>query len=207
MDDSGSQVSKKRGRTIRIFFPFLLLVLILASIYITRQWLAYEPAGGITNTTPSSSSDIVVDDQRIPDSTIVLPTPTTRKVTTRDPQSTPTATAALPADATIQLSGPPPGSSFYLSDPLNIYWSWPIELSEDQQFAIYLMAEQKKYLAGVILEPALGNHGYQLNFDPRDVVEEEGTYQIQVHLERRGVPNTVAESAPRAISLVLLAGS
>lgn len=204
MDDSARQDNKKRGRTIRIFFPFLLLALFLTSIFMAQLWLRAKPVTGSTVTVPLLTGEMVADDQLTPVSATMLPPPTPLNATEMDLQSTLTTSATLPPGATIRLSGPPPGSSFYLDDSMSIYWSWPLELGADQQFVIYLSGDQTKHLAGVIQKPALGNHNYQLNFDPRDIVEVEGTYQIQVHLETKGAPAILAESTPRAVSLVLL---
>jgi hypothetical protein len=181
-----------------------LLALFLVSIFVAQQRIGYEPATEIAATVPSLTGDMVTDDQHTPDSTMIVPTPTTPNATVRDPQRTLTPSADLPFNATIQLSGPPPDSSFYLNDPMSIYWSWPLELTDDQQFAIYLLIDQTKYLAGIVQEPALGNQGYQLKFDPGNMVEDEGTYQLEVRLERKRSQTILVASSPRTVSFVLL---
>jgi hypothetical protein len=204
LDDSDRELNRKRGRTIRIFFPFLLLALIVIGMYLTRQSLGNKPANEITGTTPFPSSQTVEFEQHVPDGTSVLPTPWAAAATVTDPPSTSIPTSALPIDATIKLSGPPPGSTFYLHDPVSAYWNWPLRLSDDQQFAIYLIVDQTEHLAGVVREPNMGNHGYQFSFDPGVLSEKDGSYQLQVRLlEEKESSIVIAASTPRAFSLLL----
>lgn len=124
----------------------------------------------------------------------------------------PVATLALPPTATryvapiiapdteIQLLGPPPGSSFTLSDTLSFYWQWPLPLEEDQSLAAYLLVEDQELLVGRLVEPNVGTT-YWLQLLASDFVDDSGLVQWQVRLESIYGQQWLAASEIRPLAL------
>ncbi len=100
----------------------------------------------------------------------------------------------------IKLIGPPSNSFFSLQTPLTVYWDWPLEQENDQQFAVYLLDDSGEHLVGTADEPSLGNRGYQLSFVPGDKVNFDGPYLLEVRLEQVDSQGLIAASNPRTIN-------
>lgn len=134
-------------RVVRIFSPFLLLVLLL--LWVNVDW----------------SLDDVVEEQVAEGVTAVSTsslTPTLNPTMTPPPTVTPlpSATAYLPpvfpATATIELIGPPATATFATQDTVSFYWRWSMPLTDDQQFVLYGVTPSELIPLATVTETTLG---------------------------------------------------
>ena len=175
----------KSGRLIRIFSPFVLLVIVLAAIYFVTGMPKTESENETVDKIPSPS---MMPTGNANTSIPASPTSRTDATITATQWSNKIDRTPLPpmppSNAQIQLIGPPPDSSFYLDDPLSTIWIWPLPQEAGQQFAVFLVTDENEVLAGTVKDPSLGDFGYQLTYFPGDVVNSEGTFLLQIRLQQ-----------------------
>lgn len=96
---------------------------------------------------------------------------------------------------TISILGPPTNSSFSKDTPVSIYWNWPdANLNEGYRFSVYIIDDFEERIVGTANEPALGSHGFQINFLPDDLNITPGTYQLEIRLESDSSDTVIAKS-------------
>ena len=191
----------KLGRLIRVFSPFALLVIVLATIYIVTSMIRTDsnndkigiPPSPSMMPTSNANASIPATPTSLENATVSVMERNNEFDTTPIPQT-------LPVNAQIQLIGPPPDSSFYLEDPLSTIWTWPLPQESGQQFAVYLITDENEYLAGTVKDPSLGAIGYQLTYFPDDIVNSEGTYLLQIRLQQIRPQIDLVTSVPRTLT-------
>jgi len=206
--------TRKRGkpvldrRSIRIFLPFVLLLLSFTALSIAKQQNSRNKKNNNVESAPASiipiTKDAAIVHELTPDPTNLSSSTPTAAVISQD-NGEPTASeipTRFPNDSIVFI-GPPSNSIFSLQTPVTIYWDWPFYEDQNQLFAVYLMDDSGEYLAGTADEPSLGNRGYQLNFIPRDTVNSEGPYLIEIRLQQMESLAVLAVSNPRSIEFTL----
>ena len=191
----------KSGRLIRIFSPFVLLVVVLVAFYFVTSMTKSESENETADNKPSPSMKPTGNANT---STTASPTSHTNVTITVTQQSNKVERTPLPPmppiNAQIQLIGPPPDSSFHLEDPLSTIWTWPLPQEAGQQFAVFLVTDENEFLAGTVKDPSLGDFGYQLTYSPGDVVNSEGTYLLQIRLQQTMSQIDLVTSIPRKLT-------
>ena len=191
MRGEDNQISRK---WLYIVAPFCWLLLCLGSINVAA-WLRTRPSK------PSFVTETAVP-MPTPLPTTVEPTTLENIASATQPTATailsPTATPYVPplyeADEIIQLLGPPSGSTFAESADISFFWQWPLPLTEDQQFNVYLFTEEQIALLGAIHEPNLGT-SYRLQVSLKDVGITADTlyWLVQLETTQRNQPLRTSE--------------
>ena len=164
-----------------IVAPFCLLLLCLGGIN-GVVWLRSRPLAPLLVTvtavpaaTPLSTRMAFPELSPVPPQSTLIPTPL----------PTPSPTYAPPSyskESIIRLLGPPPDTVFAASDSISFYWQWPLPLTPDQQFHIYLFDDGQTILLGTIAEPNIGD-SYHLSVNLADINVRAGSVQWIVQLE------------------------
>ncbi|MCA9926368.1 MAG: hypothetical protein KC419_25320 [Anaerolineales bacterium] len=184
--------SRKRLRY--IIAPLFLLTACILSINILNWWVQRA-----FTTTPIAVGGTTAASK--PDQTIVMPTQTAVAITpsTTTPTPTPFAPPEFPAGTTIQLLGPPANSQFAQLESITLYWKWPLPLTDDQFFAIYLLNEIESQQIGIVEETNLGTQfQWQMHLDTFPL--EQGTIQWQVQLFSKYADQPLISSESRILT-------
>ena len=177
-------VGKKR-RVLLIMTPLLLTILGLVSINMLFGW---QPTGAERVRRPATSAATtagVVQSEAVAGATMGSPTAVSTAILFETAVPTPESiepVATIPADVRIELIGPPAGSQFAMDAPISFYWRWPFDLSETQQFAVYLLRGQQEILLGILTEPNLGN-AYHLSSALTTTTAQAEAVQWEARLE------------------------
>jgi hypothetical protein len=114
------------------------------------------------------------------------------------PRPTPASTPETSPTAAITLLGPPDNSLLRAQDTLTVYWTWPLPLSDDQLFKLYLRQADQETLVGVLEEANMGQ-AYRLTLSGADIPSGEGPVQWLVKLESSLSDQPLISSTPRTI--------
>jgi hypothetical protein len=101
----------------------------------------------------------------------------------------------------IQILGPPAGSTFAETAKISFYWQWPLPLTNDQAFKVYLVSEEQTVLLGTINEPNVGN-SYRLQLRLEDMKINADTIHWLVHLETTHLDQPLRSSESRSLSIL-----
>ena len=127
---------------------------------------------------------------------------TTTAIISPSPSLTPYAPPFYDANEHIQLLGPPPGSTFAQTAKISFYWQWPLPLTQDQYFNIYLFTEGETILLGTIDEPNVGE-GYRLSVALEDVAITADTAYWFVQLETTQGEQPLRVSETRFLTILI----
>lgn len=180
---------------IYILAPTVLLILCLGLInlgpYLLNKFSA-QPAASPT----ASQTDAFADSGEFERLTTIEPSITPTLL----PTSTPYIPPKFPAGTMIELLGPPPDSTFMISDTISLLWHWPRPLEEDQQLSAYLRFNGQEYLLGALGEPNIGNY-YRVQFGAEKITGSTAAWQIR--LESRFAPQSLlVESETRQLNIL-----
>lgn len=192
LGDTKSTLKRKARRVVYVFAPFVLLLLCVGSINIVPGLLT---AVDERQTTPISSAPPPASATTASQSAITS-TPTAQPTV----QATATPIPTIPADAIITLLGPPAGSTFAEAHLVTFYWSWPLPLTDGQQFVVYAANGGETYQLGTVAEPNLGTN-YQLTVALGERLGGSGQFQWQTRLETAVSNLVLATSENRNIRL------
>lgn len=101
----------------------------------------------------------------------------------------------------IVLLGPPLESTFRATDEIVFYWTWPLALTDEQRFVVYLIGGGRQIEIGRLEETNLGL-GYHLRMTAGDLIDEPGPYGWQVVLEDSATGATLILSDIRLITII-----
>lgn len=200
MKEESNRVQRK---WLYVVAPFCWLLLCLGSINVATWWktrpLKQLPA---TITAVPMPSPLPTATQQAANniSDVVQPNATA----TATPSSTVTlyTPPVYSTDTIIQLLGPPPGGSFANTAIVSFYWQWPLPLTEDQEFRVYLLAEDQKVLLGTINEPNVGD-SFRLQVALEDVrLTADGLYWF-VQLETTHLDQPLQTSETRSLTILV----
>ena len=128
------------------------------------------------------------------------PTPTPNLIPTPSPTYIP---PHYSDDTIIRLLGPPPDSTFAPSTTISFYWQWPLPLTTDQLFHVYLFVDEQATLLGTIREPNIGA-SYHLSVDLADVeITADTAAQWVVQLETSQQTQPLRMSKSRSLTLLI----
>lgn len=157
-----------------------LVLLILAFLWLRNQ----------SATTPNTTPNRIVFDGAAPGSNLGA-----------IPLMTVAAMSTAQAQTTIELLAPPPDSTFSPGDVVAFDWSWPEQLPDGQQFAIYLISADSVTLLGTVTLPVSGDI-YRLQLPAHEITAVPGLYVWQVALESQTGQQTLAASNRQRIVFI-----
>jgi hypothetical protein len=172
----------------RIIPLFFLLLLFIATILFNR---------GETDQAAITAAPAAIDAPSSTQTAAGTPTPavTATAVSSPTPTTTPTPYPMPDPNFTIQLLGPPPGSSFFTATPINFYWSWPAPLLADQEFFLLLKSETTEQRLGPVNLANLGEV-YQVSLSNLPAGEHRWT----VTLMSQNLGTEISRSETRIIN-------
>lgn len=106
-----------------------------------------------------------------------------------------------PVQPVFRLQRPDTDTEALVSEPVAYGWNWAAPLQPDQQFVVYLVADDEPIRLGAVTRPQLGFY-YVLQAAASDLGIDAGVYEWQVKLED-GRQDSLAESERRSITLLL----
>lgn len=208
MDESTKKTPRfsKRKRAILLTLPFLSLLLCLGLLNIWARSVqestpVIEPTPArqtavSTQTTALQPITEVTDSPEPTDNPSSIPTLASTAVP--PPTATPIPLPTFPPTATITILGPPDQSRFMAEDNLVVYWSWPLPLTEDQYFGIYLQDENSESRIGRLEEANLGS-GYRWQTETQYLTDGGGEVTYLIKLETILVDDPLITSEPRTL--------
>lgn len=158
----------------------ILVLLILAFLWLRNR----------STTTPNISPNTIVFNGAAPGSNLGA-----------IPLMTIAAMSTAQAQTTIELLAPPPDSTFSPGDVVAFDWSWPEQLPDGQQFAVYLISADSVTLLGDVTLPVSGDI-YRLQLPAREITAVPGLYVWQVALESQAGQQTLAASNRQRIVFI-----
>lgn len=136
---------------------------------------------------------------------VFQPTPTpiaastiTPAPTSSPPTATPYNAPVYDAETAVILLGPPDETLLRLQDLVVFYWDWPLPLSDDQQFTLYIQHDGQTTAIASLNEPNLGTT-YRANLHLGDLLTEAATIQWQIRLESSFADTPLTASDIRTI--------
>lgn len=169
--------------------PFFLLLFGLVALNV----LTHEDEIAVVATVPTAVSQ---------PTTIATPFPTITPAPTTSP---PTAVAYSPpvyeAETAVSLLGPPNDTHFRLQDSVAFYWDWPLPLTDDQQFTLYIQHDGQTIPIASLNEPNLGTT-YRISLPLTDLLTEATSIQWQIRLESSFADTPLATSEIRPITVL-----
>jgi hypothetical protein len=202
MDESTTTVSRlsKRKRAMLTLMPLLLLLLCLGLL---NSW-----ARSVVEANPAPTPRPPTQTPSLSKTAVTTPAPALETVVTETPTPAPTQTATplpqptLPPTATITLLGPPNQSRFMAADTITLYWSWPLPLSEDQYFGIYLQEETGESRIGRLEEANFGT-GYRWQTAAQSLTGNDGgEVNTLIKLETILTDTPLLSSEPRTLFIL-----
>jgi hypothetical protein len=201
MDESSTPSNRrsKRQRVLLIILPFILLLLCLGGL---NLW-----ARSVVSTTPAAPTKPIKQiTTAVPTNAPALqPINTETTVSTLVPTAVPPPTSilipTLPPTATITLLGPPDQSRFMVEDNITVYWTWPLLLTEDQYFGVYLQEETEESRIGRLEEANFGT-GYRWQTEAQYLTDDGGEVSYLIKLETILANEPLITSEPRTIFIL-----
>jgi hypothetical protein len=206
MDESSGKSRRfsKRKRAILITLPFLLLLLCLGGLNI---WARTVGQSNPASTNPVSTVTAVSTETSATEPTATEITNRETSLPTLAPTAAPPATATpiplptFPPTATITLLGPPDQSRIMAEDSINVYWTWPLPLAEDQYFGVYLQEETGDTRVGR-LEKANFGSGYRWQTEAQYLTDDGGEVSYLIKLETILTNEPLMTSEPRSLFIL-----
>ena len=173
---------------------FLLLFGLIALNVLTRE---DEIAVVVPTSTPSHTETAVLQQ-----SVTITPQPTiTSEPTTSPPTATPYRPPVYHAEVAVSLLGPPHDTIFRLQDSVVFYWDWPLPLTDDQQFTLYIQHDGQPIPIASLNEPNLGTT-YRASLPLTDLLSETAVIQWQIRLESSFADTPLTTSDIRTITVL-----
>ena len=177
--------------------PFFLLLFGLIALNLLTQ--TGETALVAIVPTPTASRDETAVSAPAATAT---PFPTVTPIPTPSP---PTATPYSPPvydeETAVVLLGPPPDTIFRLQDRVVFYWDWPLPLTDDQQFTLYIQHDGQTIPIASLTEPNLGTT-YRVSLPLSDLLTQAADIQWQIRLESSFADTPLTASAIRPITVL-----
>jgi hypothetical protein len=195
--------NRARRKWLYVVAPFCWLLLCLGSINVATWWksrpLKQLP---VTITAVSMPTPIPTTIEPTANDLSNLPQPKATVIAIPGPTATPYTPPIYSTDTIIQLLGPPPGSAFAHTATISFYWQWPLPLTEDQEFRVYLFAEDQVVLWGTINEPNVGD-SYRLQVALEDVRLTADKLHWFVQLETTHLDQPLQVSETRSLTILV----
>lgn len=175
-------------------------VLLLIGLGIWQLWL--RPLGEMTTSTPASLAAA-----RLPASATASPglEPTsTPAAPTSTPRPSPTAAPARPLfapEAQIALISPTAADEFVLSGKVTFSWSWPITMTDNQRFFVYLVDDGADIPVNVGFQQ-VGEGDYDVEVVLGEYITEPDVYAWKVRLEDSSSGDVLRESSVGTVKVV-----
>lgn len=177
---------------IYIVTPFFLLLFGLITFNVLTRDDAVVVAGAETAVFQPTPTPIAT-------STMTpIPTPVP---TSRPPTATPYNAPVYDAETAVVLLGPPDETLLRLQDLAVFYWDWPLPLSDDQQFTLYIQHDGQTTAIASLNEPNLGTT-YRATLHLNDLLTEATTIQWQIRLESSFADAPLTASEIRTITVL-----
>ena len=183
----------RRNQSMAVFIPVVLLALGVLAFFLIRGVVGGRNAEAEELTPGGAASGAIV------------------AVETQDPESlpSPAMTIELPTesavDFSISLLSPARNSEFTTADTINFDWYWLTHPDEGDQFAVYLMDDNREYQLGTLTEPTSGFvFRLQLPGELIPVTGEDLVWQVrlenvlgtEVRVASDLIPIIIREAAP-----------
>jgi len=174
---------------IYIIAPFFLLLFGLIALNV----LTYENEIVLVATAPTAVSQPTTTPTPFP---TITPAPTASP-----PTAMPYSPPVYDAETAVILLGPPHDTHFRLQDSVVFYWDWPLPLTDDQQFTLYIQHDGQTIPIASLNEPNLGTT-YRASLPLSDLLSETAVIQWQIRLESSFADTPLTTSAIRAITVL-----
>lgn len=179
----------KKLRALYIVMPFFLLLfgLGLFNWGIRPSPLAVLPPATAVALAPTSQPEATIDQ---------LPTATPKPMVTPVPTAAPYVPPIFPNEAVIDILGPPANTFWATTEGLVMYWNWPVPLTDDQFFEVYLVSNQSAALLGRVEEPNMGSSYRLTAVWPQGLAPGDYQWQIRLQSTFSASPLRVSEERP-----------
>ena len=182
-------------RLLRIFTPFMLLLLGLV-LYYAMAGTGPEELG--LRLTPAPEPTAIDSSAGVGVSTAAPLT--SDPVATLTPAPTAVPTAVLPAGDLVSLAGPPAESIFPSTTTISFYWTSAYEPVDGQVYGVFIKSATSEVLAGTVESANFGRQ-FQLQVRPADLTLAPGDYEWDVRLLQEGSTAARWQSAPRYFTI------